>query len=92
MMGSTTMRAKRKPVRVETPDVATALEVARWLWPEFKRVGDGTFLGPTHFPGSKQLTPEDLEEGMQSGREMLDEEAFHNHTMCSISSPTAPTT
>ena len=74
------MKTKRQSRRTEPPDISTALEVARWFWPEFKRVGDGTFLGPTLFPGSKQLTPEDLEKGMRGGREMLDEEAFYNHT------------
>jgi hypothetical protein len=81
------MKAKRKPIGVEAPDVSTALEVARWLWPEFKRVGDGTFFGSTH------LTPEDLTpQELGAGRDLLGEEAFQTTPTCSTSSLTAPTT
>jgi hypothetical protein len=63
------MRRTRRPVEQQAPELTTALAVARWLWPEFQKVGGGTLL----------CTTEKLE-SWHSTRNILDDEAFHNHT------------
>jgi hypothetical protein len=63
------MRRRRQSVSRPAPEVGTALAVSKWLWPEFQRVGGGTFLRSTA-PHKDWHPTSDL----------LDQEAFSNHT------------
>jgi len=66
------MRAKARKDQPEPIEVPTALTVARWLWPDFVRVGDATFLQ------SSAPSAELLYEWFKG--DLLGAEAFFNHT------------
>jgi hypothetical protein len=73
------MRTSREQPRQGVPDVSAALTVARWLWPEFERFGDGTFLR-TEPPMTRRYLTLTLKALKAEGGDLLDTEAFINHT------------
>jgi len=66
------MRTKKRKAEPEEVEIPATLTVARWLWPDFVRVGAGTFLQ------SSAPSAEYLDTWWKA--DLLGAEAFFNHT------------